>query len=195
MKYLKLLLTLLVLSSGLVSCTDQNDIAGSDSVNRNVVNYQDFSLSADTVGLDTNVSGTIFVIGENDKPDELRVQIIAWVEIDSTDWAGVEFAIPHGWEVSGIVSDYPQGYPAPDEYTTSWQTEDSESEWHIKVDIGSSKYNTDITRGGKGTVFIELKPLYPEQKLPDSIDILAGVGSEGDMVAYPCYQIINVLLN
>jgi len=190
-----MLLALLVLSLAVVSCADQTDIVERNFTNKDVVNYEDFSLNANTVGLDTRISGTIFIIGDHEKPDELRIQIIAWVEIDSKDWAGVEFAIPQGWEVSRILSNYPQGYPAPDEYTTSWQTEASEPEWHIKVDIGFSEYSTDITRGGNGTVLIELESLSPEQELPDSINILVGIGSEGDTVAYPCNEIISVPLN
>jgi len=190
---LALCLTVLLTCLGALACDDKSS-AAQYSINPDITGYQQFSIDIGSVGLETRVHGSVFTIGSRDRPADLRLRIVAWVEIDPDDWAGVELLVPQGWEVSQVVSDYPQGKLDPDEYVAVWQTGDTDGEWHMFIDIGYSKYLTNLAGGGQGSVSIELKPISTGQELPDSIDILIGAGSQGDTAQHPCYQRITVAL-
>ena len=188
------LLVFLALVSGATSCNNNDDTQG-DLTNRGVINTQNFSLDTESVGLETQVHGSIFVIGGSEEPEDLRLRIVAWLEIDPDDFGGVSFSFPRGWEVSDIVSDYPQGAENPQYYVSCWQTTDTDEEWPLMMQIGHSKFDSAIAGGGQGALIFELKPDPSLQEIPESLGILAGAGSRGEYTVYPCYQIFNIALS
>jgi hypothetical protein len=193
LKYLPMLVIVFLISLTVLSC--HNPIIPSYSSNNDVINYREFYLSAENVSLDTFTRGTIFVRGDIEKPEERRVQIAAWVEIDTADWGGVSFNIPQGWEVTHIASDYPQGNPKPETYTSTLRTESENVKYHRIVEIGCTRHGAAKPQGGKGNLIIELAPESPEQELPENVEILIGVGSKDDYILNPVHETFEVLLN
>jgi len=183
---------ILLFSLMLVSC--HNPIIPGYSSNNDVINYKEFYLSAANVSLDTCVRGTIFVRGDMEKPEDRRVQITAWVEIDAADWGGIGFGIPQGWEVTGITSDYPQGNPKPESYITTLHTASDEA-FDTFVHIGATKYGAPEVQGGEGSVIIELVPKDKKQELPESFKTIIGIGSKYDYIFHPVYETYEVPLH
>jgi hypothetical protein len=188
MRYLSILLGFVLLSLTALSCIQRT--LPSSPVNNDVLNFKDFYLTAESVKLNTNVKGTIFVKRNGENADKKHIQISARVEIDPRDWGGVSFYFPQGWNVSGITSDYPQGNPGPERYTT---TLSSGGEARL-VYIGNSKMSAS-SNGGEGDIIIDLDPVSTNKDLPEDLVITVGVGSEGEVVVNPVSQKIMVPLN
>lgn len=157
-------------------------------VNKDVLYFQDFALSAEAVDLNTNVKGTIFVKGDKEKPEKRHIQISARVEVDPQDWGGVGFYITEGWNVTNIASDFPRGSSTPERYTT---TLSAGGEARM-VYIGHSRMSA-VSGGGEGSIVIEFDPVGKD--LPANTAITVGVGSKGDVIVNPVSQKIPVPLN
>jgi hypothetical protein len=192
-KYLSLLVVVFVVGLAALSC--RQSPMPSSPVNNDLINYRSFFVSAESVDLDTFTRGTIFVRGDKEKPEERRVQISAWVEIDAADWGGVSFSIPQGWKVTHIASDYPRGNPEPETYTGILQTESEHVQYHRIVEVGCTRHGAAEPQGGKGNLIIELAPESPEQELPENLEILIGAGSEDDYILNPVHETFEVPLN
>jgi hypothetical protein len=192
LEFLAILIVVFMVSLAALSC--HNPIIPSSPVNSDLINYRSFFLSAENIGLDTFTRGTIFVIGDIEKEGERRVQISAWLEIDSTDWGGVGFYIPQGWDITQITSDYPQENPEPETYITTLHTE-ADRPFDTGVHVGATKYGAPELQGGKGNLIIELAPESSEQELPENFQTLIGVGSEYDYVMNPIHETFEVPLN
>lgn len=186
------LIAAILMLLGMTATACHQPVMPSSTVNKDVLNFRDFSVSAESVDLSTSVNGTIFVRGDIEKPDDRHLQISARLEIDPNDWGGVGFSFPQGWNVTSIASDYPQGNPAPDRYIT---TLSSGGEARM-VYIGSSKMlGSDVGGGGRGSVIIDVEPASGQKDLPESLVITVGVGSKGEVVSNPVFQKIPVPLN
>jgi hypothetical protein len=185
-----LLIACMALLPASISCTARTGTPQSNPVNQILVRSQNFSLDTLSVSLETKVTGTVFITGA----DEKSAIITALVDIDFADWAGIEFLFPCEWEVTDIITDYPRGNSSPADYTTVWQTADSDVEWTSRVDIGYTNH-TALTPGGTGIICIELKPSVPEESLPDSLEMMIAAGSSGTTVAYPCSLSLRVPLD
>lgn len=77
-------LTTLVTTLFLVNILTQKKTFPGTTINENMIGSRSFSLSSDSTDLNSWVEGTVFIRGEEGKPE--RVQIIASVEIDPNDW-------------------------------------------------------------------------------------------------------------
>jgi hypothetical protein len=185
--YLSIFSVLILLCLVATSC--RGPITGEYAANKDVLNFRDFSLNTDSVGLTTTVNGTIFVKGNSQKTDSRQMQISARVEIDPRDWGGVGFYVPDGWKVSSIHSDYPQGDRQPERYTTILKFRE-----RAEIFIGNSQLSAD-RGGGEGSVVIELEPLSSKTDLAGSAEIVIAAGSSGKIVQGPVSKKIVVPLN
>lgn len=194
-KYILAGLCLLIIIAGAVSCRSAGKPAA--STNGDVLNYQDFFLSAEEVGLTTFTRGTAFVRGDRDNPEEMRVQIAARVEIDTADFGGVSFNIPQGWKAETVVSDYPQGNPNPEIYTVTLQTADETVTWPVIVEVGRTSHGAGAgnPQGGTGNLIIELSPAVSGGELPEDIDILIAAGSREPSTVDAVHETFSVPLH
>ncbi len=197
-RYLNYLLAgigILMVVGGSISCRSAG--IPSTSTNSDVLSYRGFYLSAEEVGLTTFTQGTVFVRGDRDNPEEMRVQIVARVEIDTEDFGGVSFNIPQGWKVATVVSDYPQGNPAPEIYTVSLQTADETVTWPVIVEVGRTSHIAGQAnpQGGTGTLIIELSPALSGRELPEDIDILIAAGSKIPSTVDAVHMTLSIPLN
>lgn len=191
-----LLISVMLLSLLFLSCNGETTIPQLDNSNRGVINYLDFALDTDSINLNTDITGTIYIKTRDDLNDIPFIEIVSWINIDSRDWAGVEFGIPKELYVTSVSTSYPRGDPKPEEYAIVWYNnyyyENPEQGNHIWIQIGESK-GSDRVRGGQGSIIIELD--FLGKQIPDSVDILVGAGSQGETTAYPCYEILQIPVN
>lgn len=145
------------------------------TVNKKIVQVKNFNVNSDSVEMNTSVKGTVFVSGDDGKVDHIR--IVAWIEIDPDDWGGVAFYIPDKWQISNIISSYPENEAQlPADYVSTWTTGDTELyEWRRMVEVGRDR-SYRSTGGGEGTVVIEI---VPDEKAdpPKLINLGVEVGS------------------
>jgi hypothetical protein len=193
LKYFLICIVIFVAGTGILSC--QSSTGSTSATNNDVINYRDFYLSAESVNLTTFTEGTIFVRGDKEKPKERWIQISARVDIDVMDWGGVSFNIPQGWEVNTAVSDYPQGNPNPENYTQILRTGSKEVKYHRIIEVGHTRFRAVKSQGGKGSLIIELIPESPGEELPETIEILIGIGSKGDYTSSPVHETFEIPLN
>ncbi|MDD4572230.1 MAG: hypothetical protein PHN47_07110 [Clostridia bacterium] len=86
-------LILICLLIALSSCGNSNSTGeNATTVNENIIESRGFSVNSDSTEMNTLAKGTVFIKGTEGIPEQ--VQIIAWIEIDSNDWGGVNFYIP-----------------------------------------------------------------------------------------------------
>jgi hypothetical protein len=170
------------------SCRNNNQ----DIENKDAVNFRDFYMSAESIGLSTTAEGTILLKGNHDNPNQ--VLIIGWIEIDSRDFGGVSFGIPNDWKVNGITSSYPYGTPVPqnEHYSVVNTINHTLSQpFQTFVEVGSLHSKTG---GGKGSVMIELEP--SSQKRLDNLEIQISVGSQTndkqEKIMYPLWEVFKV---
>jgi hypothetical protein len=190
-KHLAVFILMLLLFISALSCAGSNDDV---YANVNVINYRDFYLSAESVGLTSSIRGTIFIKGDLNKPNVRHAQISAWIEIDPTDWGGVEFYLKEGsgWKVTSVTTDYPQGYPRPEKETVIF-TDD----WHRSVQIGNqhSYIPWGNNAGGKGSLIMELEPDLTKNDLPEDFTLGISIGSKYDYFRGPVHETFHVPLN
>jgi len=193
MKKTIILLACVLIGVTFSSCADQTKDPAGVLVHSNVINQQNFTVAANEIGLETETQGTIFVISDENAPQEIKIVIIANFLVDENDWAGVAYGFPQAWTLTRVLSTCPDNLQNPEDYTTIWQT-GSDKEWHISIVVGHSKFDSDLSGGGEGNLLIELILENPDATLPDSFDVLIGTGSKGDHVAHPAKKIISVPL-
>jgi hypothetical protein len=191
-KYSAALFLLLLLGIGSISCSSHND----DDIfaNVNVINYKDFFLSAESLGLTSSIRGTIFIKGDVNQPNQRHAQISAWIELDPQDWGGVGFYLKEGsgWEVTSVTTDYPQGYPVPETETFVFT-----SDWNRSVAIGRQWPWRERKNhpGGKGSFIMELDPDHTKKDLPEDFTIGISIGSKYDYIVGPVNETVQVPLN
>ncbi|WP_175623638.1 hypothetical protein [Paenibacillus amylolyticus] len=146
-------------------------------VNGNIIHVKNFDLDAKSTNLKTMTEGSIFVEGEKEHIDHIK--IVAHVEIDPADWGGVAFYIPDQWSVSSITSSYPehQSKLKPAEYVSTWMNSSDDSSWGTMIEIGRER-NYIANGGGSGTIVIELIPDQKGKSTSESLKIGIEVGSE-----------------
>lgn len=146
-------------------------------VNGNIIQVKNFDLDAKSTNLKTRTEGAIFVEGEKEQIDHIK--IVAHVEIDPTDWGGVAFYIPDQWSVSSINSSYPehQSKLKLADYVSTWKNSSNDSSWRTMIEIGRER---DLTAngGGTGTIVIDLSPDQKAVIPSESLKIGIEVGSE-----------------
>jgi len=160
------------------------------NVNENIIKISGFEVGSESTEVNTSAKGTIFVGGSDGSID--NVQIVALIEIDPNDWGGVGFYIPDGWNVSNIISSYPEELNQADsaDYVAIWSTADRELDWMTMVEVGRDR-SYRAMGGGTGTVVIEL---LPEEQL-ETFNIMVGVGSaekDGIRIVHPDFVEISV---
>jgi hypothetical protein len=176
-KYLILLFMFIAIVSVLFLMNINKNEANEPLVNGNIIHVKNFDLNAKSTNLKTMTEGTIFVEGEKEHIDHIK--IVAHVEIDPTDWGGVAFYIPDQWSVSSITSSYPehQSKLKPAEYVSTWTNSSDDSSWRTMIEIGRER---DLTAngGGTGTIVIDLSPDKKGVTPSESLKIGIEVGSE-----------------
>ena len=192
LKHLPILIIVFLVSLTALSC--HSPIIPTPASNNDVLSYKEFYLSAENVSLVTKVGGTVYIKGAIEKPEDRRVQISAWMEIDSNDWGGIGFGFPQGWEITGITSDYPQGNPKPESYIGTMSRAPGE-EIVTYINIGNTKYGAPEVQGGKGSIIIELAPKEKTQEFPENFQIVIGIGSKYDYIVHPVHETYEVPLN
>ncbi|CAM3273203.1 hypothetical protein PALU110988_12770 [Paenibacillus lupini] len=146
-------------------------------VNDGIVLTKEFSVKSHTANQNTSATGTIFVWGEKQMADRMR--IVASYEIDPKDYGGITVYIPKKWYISNILSSHPENQK------TSLQPYASEGdmslgkEWRNQVVIGVD-YLGKPSGGGTGTIIIDLisdqKTILPSE----NFNITVAVGSDTD---------------
>ena len=157
-------------------CIKEENSYDNTDVNEGVIQIKNFSVISKSSDVNTSAKGTIFVKGAGEVPE--NVQIVALIAIDPDDWGGVAFDIPAGWQISGIISSYPENdsIATPTDYVSTWTTADPDYEWNSRIEVGRDRGFTQ-TKGGTGTVMIELVPVDTAIR-PDTAGILIAVGSD-----------------
>ena len=108
-------------------------------VNKNIILQRGFNVSSDSTELNTSAKGTVFISEVEGNPVE--VQIVAAIEIDPNDWGGVTFYITNDWNISNIISSYPENESQmiPTDYIDTWTTSAPETEWSQRIEIGRDR--------------------------------------------------------
>ncbi|MDD5038733.1 MAG: hypothetical protein PHN78_05390 [Dehalococcoidales bacterium] len=189
LKHLPILIIVSLVS--LIASSCHSPIVLTPASNNDVISYKEFYLSAENVSLSTKVRGTIYIKGDMEKTEDRRVQISAWMEIDSNDWGGIGFSFPQGWEITGITSDYPQGNPKPESYIGTMSRAPGD-EIVTYINIGNTKYGAPDVKGGKGSIIIELAPEEKKPELPENFHVVIGIGSKYDYILHPIYETYEV---
>ncbi|WP_066498221.1 hypothetical protein [Abyssisolibacter fermentans] len=172
------LLITIVVSILFSSCHQNKKTSDKTIVNENIIQIKDFRVNSDSTKMNTSVKGTIFIEGTEEIPE--HIHIVAWIEVDPDDWGGVVFYIPKKWNVSNIISSYPENkaQALPAEYVTTWHTTDSELyEWHKFIEIGRD-HSYIPTGGGTGTVVIDLVPDENAIQQLEKFNIMIAVGCD-----------------
>nr|WP_154958380.1 hypothetical protein [Paenibacillus xylanexedens] len=176
-KYLILLFMFIAIVSVLILLNINTNEANEPLVNGNIIHVKNFDLNAKSTNLKTMTEGTIFVEGEKEQINHIK--IVAHVDIDPTDWGGVAFYIPDQWSVSSITSSYPehQSKLKPAEYVSTWKNSSDDSSWRTMIEIGRER---DLTAngGGTGTIVIGLSPDQKGVTPSESLKIGIEVGSK-----------------
>jgi hypothetical protein len=171
---------LILLSLTVLSCSNRN-ASTYIPPNEGVVGFKDFYVSSNSTELKTSARGTIFV--NKDKSDNYTAQIVAWVEVDPMDWGGVEFDIPFGWEITNVISSYPDignntMMTVPFENDPTENDQDS-IHWGQWIAIGNKTYSpSNSSDGGSGSVIIELTAHPKGQEPSKALAIMVEVGSD-----------------
>ncbi|MGM8216594.1 hypothetical protein ACLIA0_13625 [Bacillaceae bacterium W0354] len=145
-------------------------------------------MSSESTELETSVSGTVFISGEGETPEQVR--IITQVETDPKDWGGVGIHLPDEWDVSSITSSYPKDGEGPEDFIALWTTaaDDTKHGWDKLIEIGRDIQRYTSSGGGKGTVIIILDINEDKKDETDSFRMAVGVGSrdkDGIRTLYP----------
>jgi hypothetical protein len=195
-KILPVLAILMLFSLMLVSCDRLNPTTKSDSVsNSDLINFKDFSLSAESVNLNSSVQGTVFVEGDIEKSKDRHVTICARVEIDPEDWGGLGIYIEQTeWNITNFTSNYPEGNPEPDAWAQIW-TKTVEDGSEKMITIGRSDNPPESSGGGVGTVIIELDPASGAEDIPENLEFSIGIGSKDGYIVNPVGEDIVVPIN
>lgn len=143
-------------------------------INQNLLQVKNFNISTDLATDNTSAVGDIYF---QKSADHITVTILASINIGANDWAGVSFYIPKGWEISNILSSYPDDNMASEKSeAVVWSTEDADYLWDSYIEIGHD-YNQQPTGGGKGTVLLELVN-NENNSDADSFTLMVTVGSD-----------------
>ncbi len=190
-KYLSILISLTAVL--LVFACNNNSINTFKNVNAELIDYQSFFITAQDIGLDSFVRGTIFVYGDVNEQKNRQVRIIGWVEVDPEDWGGVSFNISDGWQITSISSDYPQDEYDPERYVTVLETK-AETDYPTVITIGRSENSNKIIGTGQGNILIELALSPSIITPPDNLEIKIGVGSKNGLTLNPVFKSITLSL-
>ena len=165
---------ILLISLLLTACTKQERAAANTPVNENLLQVENFNISTNLAADNTSAMGDIYF---QKTAERITVTILASINIGANDWGGVGFYIPKGWDISNILSSYPDGNIPNDKIeAVIWSTEDTDSPWDSYLEIGH-EYNQQPTGGGKGTVLLELVNNVNNIDV-DSFALMVTVGSE-----------------
>ncbi len=167
-------------------------------VNQEVISSRNFSLSAESVGLYSSVSGTIFFKGDKNNAGSQHIEIVAWMNIAPQDMGGIHFNIYEGdnWRVTNIDSDYARDYSKPEDEIDIFTIEDSPMFAGGQKEITIGRHIFDLNpqlAGGSGSIVIELLPVKTKDGYPEHLKISVGVGFE-DRTLYPVYEVIDIPL-
>ena len=126
------------------------------TANEGIIQIQSFNISSDSVEQKTSAEGTLFVKGKEGMA--IEIQVVARIEVDSDDWGGVAFYIPHGWHTTSLKSSFPEklGF-VPANYTATWTTANADSPWRSMIEIARDRTYKPVG-GGKGAVMIDIVP-------------------------------------
>ncbi len=175
-----ILLTILiitVITILLFSCSQNDNTTDKTRINENLIQVKKFSVNSDSTELNTLAKGEIFVKGAKGVPE--HIQIVARIEIDPEDWGGIAFYIPKKWNISDIVSSYPENGDQikPADYITIWSTASDRYKWDKWIEIGRSS-NYKPRGGGTGTVVIDLVADKNAVQKSEKYNIMVAVGSD-----------------
>lgn len=167
-----------VIAMLLVSCGQNNNASDNTTVNENIIQTKGFSVNSISTGMNTSANGTVFIRGADGTAE--HVQIVALIEIDPNDWAGVTFYISDNWHISSIISSYPenkaQSQPAR-HYVSTWTSKGSKYELSKLIEVGRDRSYIP-TGGGSGCVVIDLYPDKNVIQQSETFNMMVAVGSD-----------------
>ncbi len=147
--------------------------------NNNIIGIKEFHVKSDSTELETSAKGTVFLSGEEGVPE--LAKIVAFVEIDPDDWGGISIYLSDQWNISSIISSYPEDRKEkiPEYLPAVWTTgAETEHGWNKFIEIGRDRSRSTTTGGGKGTVMIELEINKETMDVSDVFRMGVGVGSK-----------------
>lgn len=172
--WLMFLFVLLILTAcGINNKTGNNAI----TVNQDIAHIKEFEISTELPDSNTVAKGNVYI---QNAQGQTKATIIAAVVIREDDWGGVSFYVPKGWNISNVLSSYPDesNKGEANNNASIWNTNDSEAEWDSFVEIGRNPERLPSpTGGGTGTVVIEAIS-DKDVSTPDKFSLLVSVGSE-----------------
>jgi hypothetical protein len=173
----------LLLICGMTACSShrRQDIPENEDVLLTVP----FALDASAVGLDTSVQGSAFVMGDEGNPKDRRIMVIATLNIDPSDWGGIEFGIPGDWDILSITSSYPDGSSSPEDYVSAVRVYDDPTpdvDEGICIGWNNIAPTSASGGGGFGSLSFEIKPSSVVGDLPEYISMTIGLGSLIDTI-------------
>lgn len=149
--------------------------------NENIIAIEHFKVTALKAELKTAVEGTVFAKGTAENIESL--QIVASMELDPLDWAGIAFNLPAGWIISDMNSSFSLDHaaakdPTDYDYVHIWTTAEPNEKRPTIVEIANARSTDYAPLGaGHGTIVIELVPIerLDEQS---SVNFSVSVGSQ-----------------
>lgn len=162
----------------LTACGINNETGDSAiTVNQDIIQIKEFAISTELPDYNTVAKGNVYI---QNVQGQMKATITAAVVIGEDDWGGVSFYIPKGWNISNVLSSYPDesNKGKADDNASVWNTKDSEAQWVSFVEIGRNPERLPSpTGGGTGTVVIEVIS-NKDVSTPDKFSLLVSVGSE-----------------
>jgi hypothetical protein len=137
--------------------------------NRNLISYKDFLVTTEKLDTDiiTSTRGTVFIYGDESKPEDWHVRIVAWVDIDIKDFGGIWFGVK-GWEVSAIMSSYP--FAKNEIIVRDYDGAD--------ISVGEHFHGGGGYARCQGTVIIDLDMNMSLEKIPEYLELGIAAGAK-----------------
>ncbi|MCT4543952.1 MAG: hypothetical protein N4A63_10460 [Vallitalea sp.] len=177
MRFVYILASIIAITIIFTSCHQSKNTRDATMENQNIIDTKSFSVATDSTELNTSVKGTIFIEGKKEIPE--HIQIVAFIDIDDNDWGGIEFYIPKKWDISKIISSYPENKSQikPEDYVVTLTTKSEKYKWDKFIQIGYEESYMQ-TVGGTGTIVIDLNVDKDKIKQLDKSNITIVVGSD-----------------
>lgn len=172
------------------------------TINENLDYSKAFNVSADSVNLDTEITGTMFVYKNSGNTRD--IMIVASFQVDPADWGGVNFAFRPGLEVTAIDCSYPQSGGTAEGDSDHGQggvevLHGDDTSTLVDVALGdydlplpSGHYGRVPSGGGTGTIVIHATVPENQFESGDDMSFVVEVGCEGIGTIYPSYITVQI---
>jgi hypothetical protein len=100
------------------------------------------------------------------------VQIIAWVQVDPSDYNGITFVLPTEWEVTAVVTDFAKANSHQKSYIAIVESTGVPR----YITIGKNEVGFPPLNGGQGNIRIDLELKDTKTPLPENLIFEVTVG-------------------